>query len=154
MAHRLQYRRYQGRKTSLGQNGCFQHQFHVFIQFRPLIDGLKDDGAAARMAMYADVVGAGQVRQGLVENTGVVLDSAVEVFDRHFPVRCFGRYAVYGNVIVAAGQQDQFGGWCFVGLGEVAVIFQKTVDANNGLFGLAAMIADGNGACADAEDSP
>jgi hypothetical protein len=34
------------------------------------------------------------------------------------------------------------------------VIFQKTVDANNGLFGLAAVIADGNGACADAEDSP
>src|SRR5690606_29700917 len=70
----------------------------------------------------------------------------------HFPVRRFRRYPVHRDVVVAAGQQHQFGGGGFIGLGEVTVIFQKTMDADHRLFGSTTVVAYRHGPLANPVD--
>ena len=70
--------------------------------------------------MNPDVLSSREAGERLVKNAGVVLDRAFQLLDRHFPFRRFRRNAVYRDVVVAAGEQDQFSGRRFIGLGEVA----------------------------------
>ena len=140
MADRLQQGGHQGVQLALWQHRRLQHHLHVVKQFRALADGFQYHCATAGMAVDADVVGGRQIGQGLHQDAGIVLDGGFRVLDWHLPLRVFRRHAVDRDVVVAAGQQDQFGGGLFVGLGEVAVVFQKAMNANDGLFRLAAVI--------------
>ncbi len=48
-------------------------------------------------------------------------------------------------MVVAAGQENQLNIGSIVGLGEVTVIFQEAMNANHRMFGVGAMITNGNG---------
>src|SRR5690554_445029 len=96
------------------------------------------------MAMHPNAVGAGQVLQGLDQNAGIVFNSAFEIFNGNFPSGCFCGGAADGNMVVATGQEDQFDIRGIVGLGEITVIFQKAVNANDCVSSVGAMVTDGN----------
>ena len=92
--------------------------------------------------MDPDVLGAGQVLQRLIQDAGIVFDGAFQVLDGHFPGRILWRYTVHRDVVVAAGEQNQFCGGAIVGLGEVTVIFKKTMYANHGVRCCATVISN------------
>src|SRR5690606_11457125 len=83
------------------------------------------------MAMNPDAVGGRNILQDLKQDAGVVFDGAFQMLDRHFPGGRLGTGTADGDVIIAAGEQNQFGVRCLIGLGEVTVVFQKTMDPDD-----------------------
>ena len=79
VADRFQKRGDQGVQFTLGQYRGFQHDFRVFIEFRPLADGFQNNRATPGMAVHPDVAGGGQVLKGLVQDAGIVFDGAFKV---------------------------------------------------------------------------
>src|SRR5690554_1667795 len=134
-----------------GQDRGFEHQFDIFVQLRPLPDGFQDHGATSGVAVKADAAGGGKVLQRLIEDAGVVFDGALKVFDGHFPRGGFRDHSAYRNMIIAAREQNQLCGWRVVGLGKVAVVLQKAVHADHGLFGGAAVVTHRDSSLANPE---
>src|SRR5690606_22205110 len=118
-------------------------------QFRALADRFYNHRATPGMPMHSDPVGGRQILQGLDQDTGIVLNGAFEMFNGNFPGRRLPGGAADGNMVVATGQEDQLDIGSIVGLSEVAMVFQKTMNTNDRMSGVGAVVTNGNGTFAN-----